>query len=53
MRVNRKEVAWKKVLGAIDENVKDVWKFTKKKQVRLKGVYITPRKMFMNSLEGR
>ena len=31
---------------------KDVWKFTKKKSERLKGVYIKARRGFMNSLEG-
>ena len=35
--MERKEVAWKEMLGAMDE--KDVWKFIKKKRGMLKGVY--------------
>ena len=39
--VKRKEVAWKEVFGARDvRQKKDVWKFTKSKRERLKGVYI-------------
>ena len=32
---------------------RDVWKFTKKKRDRLKGVYIKPGRRFMSNLEER
>ena len=41
--VKRKKAARKEVLGARDEAAKDVWKLTKKKRERLKGVYIRAR----------
>ena len=41
-------------MGARDEKAKeDVWKLTKTKKERIKGVYIKARRRFMNSLEGR
>ena len=52
--VKIKEAAWKGVSGAKYEDAKEkIWKFSKKKRERLKGVYIKPRRRFMSNLEER
>ena len=52
--VNRKEVAWKEVLIASNEDTKERcmvdYREGKKK---VKGVYITAKRKYINSLEGR
>ena len=54
-KVKRKEDAWKEVMGARDEDAREMCLkiYTKRKRERLKGVFFKVRRRSKNSLEGK